>query len=149
MKQCVKCLTAKPLNEFTKHSASKDGITARCTCCIRVTKKINYLKSVSSYVARAKKNELLRKQDPVYKNAINVWKALKKRGRVPSWVSFSRDILPTYRRLLKGKVIGRGGYVVDHKIPLHGKFVSGLHVPKNLQCLRWVDNLRKSNYHTP
>lgn len=37
-------------------------------------------------------------------------------------------------------------FVVDHKIPLHGKFVSGLHVETNLQIITEADNLRKSNH---
>lgn len=57
--------------------------------------------------------------------------------RKPKWVS-DEELLEIYGNCPKGMH-------VDHIIPLHGKLVSGLHVPENLQYLTPVENIGKNN----
>lgn len=38
---------------------------------------------------------------------------------------------------------------VDHVLPLQGQYVSGLHVPANLQVLPWYENVSKANKYLP
>ena len=149
MKRCSQCQETKPLSEFNKRSLSKDGHAAKCSDCMRAYKRSRYAENPLEQLEtklRAKINSKLRRQaDPIYNNAWGVWCREKKRKRVPSWVSFTKDILPVYRRLLAGNKIGRGGWVVDHIIPLKGETVSGLHTPNNLHSLPFGENSSKRN----
>lgn len=86
----------------------------------------------------------------MYRNAWNAWRKAKEAKRVPPWIRFARDVLPVYRALLRGKklydpVTAKNGWVVDHIISLRGKIVSGLHVPTNLQALRFCENSSKGS----
>ena len=62
---------------------------------------------------------------------------LRKRQRVPKWAD-RKAIEEFYKNCPKG-------YHVDHKIPLSGKYVSGLHCLDNLQYLPAKENLSKGN----
>ena len=146
MKTCSRCKTPKSEIEFIKRSASKDGLTAACRCCLNKEKRLDYIISPEQTIERVKRNEKRKKaEDPIWRNAWNACRAAKERNRVPPWVNFTNDILPVYRKLLSGKQVGINGFVVDHVVPLKGKSVSGLHVPGNLQLLSFSDNCKKGH----
>lgn len=85
--------------------------------------------------------------NPAKDSAAKRLNALKRKQRVPAWLS--EDDLWLVEQAyelaaLRTKVFGFQWHV-DHIIPLNGRKVSGLHVPANLQVIPWVDNLRKGN----
>jgi hypothetical protein len=73
----------------------------------------------------------------------NVWShyATKRRAdlilRTPPWADLER-----VKQIYADRP---DGYHIDHVIPLRGKWVSGLHVPENLQYLPAAKNNRKFN----
>ena len=69
--------------------------------------------------------------------------------RVPSWLTADdKWIMREAYKLAKLRT-SMFGFVweVDHIIPLRGKFVSGLHVPTNLQVIPKIENRKKRNYY--
>ena len=175
MKQCSMCRELKDKSAFCARRASKDGLSPICKTCKseqakrkyledeefrdkakarvknnldghKLTNKKYYEKNKDVVVKRVALNHKQRcASDPVYKRAWNQWRAAKRIGRVPKWVSFTKDMLPTYERLLRGRL----KWSIDHVIPLNGKIVSGLHVPGNLQALPLSANVGKSNHFHP
>lgn len=77
-------------------------------------------------------------------------KALNKvarKKRVPKWLTADDLWMVSQAYELAALRTEQFGFSwhVDHKIPLNGRTVSGLHVPLNLQVIPWIDNLRKGN----
>jgi hypothetical protein len=79
--------------------------------------------------------------------ADTVKRRLSKMQRTPKWLT-AIDlwmIEETYElAALRTKITGFSWHV-DHKIPLQGKLVSGLHTPYNLQVIPGKDNIAKAN----
>jgi len=68
-------------------------------------------------------------------------------NRTPKWLSeFDKlKINCIYQIAAMLTKVNKEPWHVDHIIPLQGKLVSGLHVPNNLQVIRRIDNISKSN----
>jgi len=64
--------------------------------------------------------------------------------RLPPWADLE-EIKLIYRARDVMTVMLGIPMVVDHDIPLQGRFVSGLHVPDNLRVLPYIENARKYN----
>lgn len=143
MKTCTRCQKTKHLDQFTKRAASKCGYAAACTECLNRRKRIDYLINPEPSIERAHKNMKLRRQDQIFKRAWKQWGRAKRLGRVPSWISFAKDMLPRYYELFKD--VDPATITVDHIIPFNGYYVSGLHVPNNLQLLTISENAKKGN----
>ena len=77
-------------------------------------------------------------------NAWSKQKKLRKSQRCPAWADMQviRDIYVKCAKIQEETGIP---HHVDHVIPLSGKYISGLHVPENLQILTASENCSKSN----
>lgn len=73
------------------------------------------------------------------------------RQRTPAWVTVrEKEIMKEqYRKAAVWTKETGIKYVVDHILPLHGEYVSGLHVPDNLQVITEEMNRIKGNRFTP
>ena len=78
----------------------------------------------------------------------NLWTAnYRQAKRTPAWLTeVDHERIANVYKLatLQSKITGTTWHV-DHIIPLRGEYVSGLHVPSNLQAIPGVDNVRKNN----
>ena len=85
------------------------------------------------------------------KDRISIYNAMKRpereerlRKATPDWVDMNAIILKYKERDCMTQVTGLPHHV-DHKVPLKGENICGLHVPWNLRVIPARDNLSKSN----
>jgi hypothetical protein len=85
--------------------------------------------------------------NPGKDTAAKALNSLARKKRVPGWLTPDDlwMISQAYELATLRTTAFGFKWHVDHKLPLNGKTVSGLHVPLNLQVLPWIDNLRKGN----
>jgi hypothetical protein len=94
--------------------------------------------------------EISRKSRQKHKARTNANKAAYRAGksnRTPLWLSeFDKlKIKCIYSIATMLTRVNKEPWHVDHIIPLHGKFVSGLHVPSNLWFIKGEENRIKNN----
>lgn len=101
---------------------------------------------------RRRESERLRAKDyrQRFKGKINFYTGKRKAARLqrtPDWLT-ADDLwlIEQFYETAAARTKATGvQWHVDHKIPLRGKIVSGLHVPKNLQVILGTENSRKGN----
>ena len=164
MKICTRCLTEKQVTDFYVQSMnSKDGYQSHCKVCDNARKqtwKLANPELSKKYAKTSEQNRLYEptrreyrkelKRTPKAKAANNASYAKRRAAklqRTPGWLT-EHDL-----KVIKGfytiaqmlSRVNNETWHVDHKIPLQGILVSGLHVPSNLQLMRGIENETKRN----
>ena len=174
MKTCSTCKEQKPLADYQPRSKSSSRLHSACRKCT-AKYMAEYRAAHKQKIAAQKKawvdanREHKAAQDKAYaqanpesrRAARNKWielnpgkdsaakafnKAARKK-RTPKWLTSDDLWMISQAYELAATRTDKFGFSwhVDHKIPLNGRTVSGLHVPLNLQVIPWIDNLRKGN----
>lgn len=175
MKTCSKCNTEKPLIEFHKNKARKDGVATYCKKCTseycQTPQKKQYEKNrnkkrckteqYKSYQSKyqVKVNYKKYHTDPLFRLKTNMRNSIKKyvsRKSIPtqsivgcSWEELKQHIESQFSDGMTWDNHSQFGWHIDHKIPLSSaKTDEELYVLNhytNLQPLWWRDNLSKSD----
>jgi hypothetical protein len=143
-----------------KHGHVAERYTGNKTCCecanatankTKAKERAKYSASSSEWGKQnpEKMAQYQRKQNAKNPGRRNLWTAnyrSAKSTRMPKWLNdgqiFELESVYTYCSALRKVGLD---YHVDHIVPLRGDFVSGLHVPWNLQVLPGRENMSKGN----
>lgn len=130
------------LGKPCKHGHFEGRLTSSRGCIICHRNRIYNSRFPGS---RAEESRRYRERDLGKHNASRKVYNLSKRKRIPAWSDL--DEIQKIYQIAQKMSTKNLKYHVDHIIPLNGKFVSGLHIPENLQILSSIENLQKSNRH--
>jgi len=167
MKSCSVCQLIKPLGEFTKRSASPDGLSYKCKGCYSGYAIDWRRKNPGAFADWAKQNEdSLRSKREKYRienkerraaymsqwlkankatvNARVARRMARKFQATPPWAN-EEAIATFYARAAELTSITGIRHEVDHFYPLQGELVCGLHCEANLQILTKAENISKLN----
>lgn len=126
--------------------ALTNGVSESCGCIANQRRSKGY----------TPEQKLARKRE-ISRISANKYPARRKAGKIryeaqlkratPAWLTDEdwEEMNAIYRRAQELTRSTGVRHEVDHKIPLNGKTVTGLHVPANLQILTQAQNVSKSN----
>jgi 5-methylcytosine-specific restriction endonuclease McrA len=95
----------------------------------------------------AVQDKIQRQKNIGKRNAYSMKYHIDKLNKVPKWLTQSDWIEINWVYTLARELTITTGiqHTVDHIIPLHGKSISGLHCPQNLQIVTKSENSKKGN----
>jgi len=146
MKTCTACKEAKPLTEFGKRKASKDGLTIYCKSCLR-----NYYKKYYSQEEQKKKKaEYFKQYYPKNKETIL---ARGKEWRETNREKYLEGMRDWYRRNKQKKLELSKQYYSENehnrsyrRIVYQRRRARLKHLPHTLTQQEWEDCLQYFNY---
>ena len=122
-KKCTSCKEIKVSSLFPKNKTHIDGLSSNCNKCKNVRyKQANAGATLAASTLRKKHVQIA----------------------TPKWAN-RLDIKRLYDESACTTKITGIRHHVDHIIPLRGRMVCGLHVPKNLRVVPWHVNLQKGS----
>ena len=142
---------------FTGNPCKFNHISKRLTsngCCVAChneqSNKLYHAQNGKEKQKTFSVKETKRKWREKNKGTVNSWTALryaKKKQRTPNWLTDLdiEKIKCFYQVAAMYNKEGLEKWAVDHKIPLQGETVSGLHTPCNLRIITQTENSIKSN----
>lgn len=151
-KMCFKCGEVKPLDAFHRHAMMKDGHLNKCAACT-VKDVAEWREKNPGCRAREweRKLEKLGKDRSRHghgkcpikkrKNALNYFH----KKRLAGMCAFDKELDDFAFEEAKDLCSRRGGWEIDHIVPLRHRDACGLHNAYNLQVVPAVWNKKKGN----
>lgn len=165
MKRCYKCKQEKPLTEFARSKAERDGLFGWCRPCHAENRK-RYKKPPLDAVGKAKRyrkwrewadknqesikerkrkyGQENREKIAVYMKPRSAARRAKKIRAQPGWAD-PEEIKKFYTEATILTRLTGVKHHVDHIVPLKNSRVCGLHTPANLRVVTEEFNLKKGN----